>query len=176
MNLKVYDANTSYLFILFVMILLLFGCSSTPTYQETASNYKQQLVDVSPLNVEKMEPPFNKGEPDVSVPTFYSSSKVPDGYVIITKEAAKTVRNTFEDYNFSKKYSEVCSISYDQLRDVTLSERELHLKHLDILKERSEQLDRTGQMLDDERSELKKTKLLHYVLEGGLLTLLVLAL
>lgn len=176
MNLKFYDANASYLIALFVLIMLLFGCSSTPTYQETASNYKQQLTELSPLNVEKMEAPFNKGEPDAAVPTFYTSSKISSEYVIITKEAAKNVRNTFEDYNFSKKYSEVCNASYDNLRDVALSERDAHLKHLDILKERSEQLDRSGQMLNDERSELKKTKLLHYVLEGGLLTLLVLAL
>ena len=55
MNLKFYDANASYLIALFVLIMLLFGCSSTPTYQETASNYKQQLTELSPLDVKKME-------------------------------------------------------------------------------------------------------------------------
>ena len=178
MHQKVFNPNYVFaiLILLSVIVFNLVGCSSEQSYNDKSKTYKQETVKVSPLSVKKMEAPFNASEPDVKVPEFYTSKTLPDKYVVITTVSAKQVRNTFEDYNFSKKYSELCYASYNDLTQVTSTERDVHLKHLDILKERSEQLDRTEQMLDDERSEMKKTKLFHYVVEGGLLALLVLAL
>ena len=177
MRKKVFNPN--YVLVIFVITVLavvnLVGCSSQ-SYDEQSKAYKTEVTKVSPLSVKKMEAPFNASDKDVVTPTFYTSKTLPDKYVVITKDSATQVRNTFEDYNFSKKYSELCYASYNDLTQVLSSERDVHLKHLDILKERSEQLDRSEQMLEDERAEMKKTKLFHYVIEGGLLGLLVLAL